>query len=666
MVFLAKVIIAVNILSQSTGSFPRCFTVHKKYDDFSRELKNNEAFKTRFEKGDISLKKDNLYKETIKNLVIGAESRARHYTSSLVTMGFATQDRMLTESGQKLVHPSTIQRDELEEALPISNANMILLRQALRLRVYSGNSEYYTPFKWALYFMLKQNMPVEIKTLTKLVQIIHPASGLSGADLWAMYQEHGEDFMIQRFSQVDMKQKNLIKKAGNRLIDREEFNSIFINGKTKKSKDYYYEFYLAAFEFANDKNQENLEALREIFTDDSERNAAIKKAFGFNEAVFVTTRGANSWDLNTFLKDNANSKLIDGCLINQGFYDTFIYSKYADALKENTNTTQKVLEATGMFKTENGIVYLLNKDILNIDAIINSLENDIFGSSPIAEYEGRLESPFSNSESLMNIFELSENDIKSHFEIVREKYGIDSIETLPDVLATKRDSEFKSYIRENFSKECVFNILEKFTNRDNDSEIKKLVSKETDVPTIFEYIVGLAWYYLSEDKSYNLYKSFNLIMNGNFRPVSHAPGGEGDIIINYKERKLMIEVTLMNKQAQKRGEWEPVLRHSVNLSVESDKPSTTLFVADELDLNTINIWRAVAAVPLESSRRNGEISEDIVQIMPVKCSDLIKMSQNMNFKSQKLLSNIDKSFSELRSTEFDSTWRENILKNNEW
>ena len=35
--------------------------------------------------------------------------------------------------------------------------------------------------------------------------------------------------------------------------------------------------------------------------------------------------------------------------------------------------------------------------------------------------------------------------------------------------------------------------------------------------------------------------------------VIHAAGGAGDIVINYDNLILMIEVTLMNKQAQKRG-----------------------------------------------------------------------------------------------------------------
>lgn len=36
----------------------------------------------------------------------------------------------------------------------------------------------------------------------------------------------------------------------------------------------------------------------------------------------------------------------------------------------------------------------------------------------------------------------------------------------------------------------------------------------------------------------------------------------------------MLEATLMNASSQKRGEWEPVLRHSINLKVEEETANT--------------------------------------------------------------------------------------------
>lgn len=67
----------------------------------------------------------------------------------------------------------------------------------------------------------------------------------------------------------------------------------------------------------------------------------------------------------------------------------------------------------------------------------------------------------------------------------------------------------------------------------------------------------------------------------------------------------MLEATLMDKNAQKRGELEPVIRHSVNLSIankEPDRDTFTFFVADEVDINVNNIFRATAQIELESTQ----------------------------------------------------------------
>ncbi|MGE9835238.1 AlwI family type II restriction endonuclease, partial [Streptococcus orisratti] len=165
------------------------------------------------------------------------------------------------------------------------------------------------------------------------------------------------------------------------------------------------------------------------------------------------------------------------------------------------------------------------------------------------------------------------------------------------------------------------------------------------------------------DKKYDLYSSFNLTMTADFLPEKFAGGGYGDIVVRYKDEIVQIEVTLMDKNSQKRGEWEPVLRHATNLTIDEEPiPVTTLFVADELDENTINIWRAIATVPLQSSRvvqTKGRRAEN-VKIMPLKNMELLMLINN-NVTSSQLLTSIRNSFSALPQ-EFDLHWRESILE----
>lgn len=201
-------------------------------------------------------------------------------------------------------------------------------------------------------------------------------------------------------------------------------------------------------------------------------------------------------------------------------------------------------------------------------------------------------------------------------------------------------------------------LLGYFSDRSNDKTIQDYVNPSADVPTIYEYIVAVAWYYIS-DMDFSIFHSINLTLDGNYEPAHHAAGGAGDIVIEYPDKVIMLEATLMNKSAQKRGEWEPVLRHSINLKSDNeDKHVTTLFVADELDTNTINIWRAVASVPLEAS--NGGAQTDHVYIMPLTNSDMSGFISG-GIKSKNIIDAVRKSYDSIDYS-FDNNWRNNILQ----
>lgn len=155
-----------------------------------------------------------------------------------------------------------------------------------------------------------------------------------------------------------------------------------------------------------------------------------------------------------------------------------------------------------------------------------------------------------------------------------------------------------------------------------------------------------------------MYSSLNLTLNADFEPVIHAGGGDGDIVIHYENMIIMLEVTLMNKQAQKRGEWEPVLRHSLNLKADNEPTETlTFFIADELDHNTVNIWRAVASVSLESTDTHTRV--DGVVIMPFTNKEILSfLERNVYYKD--IVRETKASFAKLPPIT-DVKWHEEIV-----
>ncbi len=133
----------------------------------------------------------------------------------------------------------------------------------------------------------------------------------------------------------------------------------------------------------------------------------------------------------------------------------------------------------------------------------------------------------------------------------------------------------------------------------------------------------------------------------------------------YEEDKVvMLEATLMNANSQKRGEWEPVLRHSINLKAEEEKAQTgrevtSFFIADKFDFNTINIWKAVASVPLQSTIDKDKFTENVV-IMPVSTEELCCL-MDKDQEYDRIIADVHKLF-EVDKLKFDVHWRDKFME----
>ena len=125
----------------------------------------------------------------------------------------------------------------------------------------------------------------------------------------------------------------------------------------------------------------------------------------------------------------------------------------------------------------------------------------------------------------------------------------------------------------------------------------------------------------------------------------------------------MLEATLMNANNQKRGEWEPVLRHSINLKIEEEinntgKTVTSFFIADSFDFNTINIWKAVASVPLQSSIYRDKFTDNVI-IMPINNDELSNLMDKSNEYDE--IINKVRSLFETEKSSFDIGWRNKFI-----
>lgn len=629
------------------------FKKHDNYDKFISELAEDyQVFLDR----DIEWIERNIGKFA-RVLDEAIEKRSRHYTSNLVKIGFTNANRSITEAGYSYLR-SNVTRDCLEELLPLDNVNIALLRQLLKLKIFgvsvNGRRAYYSPFVMALVLLLGDE-PIDKHSFEVIVQGLTP---YSSAEIKEAVCNNTIDLEGLEESIRDIDISLPAELTGKEDIDYDTFQTFFRGSKNNNSiSKLYFEFYCALKGFRCSKSEESYINLLACL--DSENAALLNKAFGYGKAIFNAGNKGNRYDLEKFKEKNADHPLISSESFTEAFYTAYTKSKWVDGIKEYSDTTIRLLSATGLFRFK-ALPELSYKEILSLIFDLDDLRGRIFGEmteDEFVNYEVADDCVFGKSISLATIFDYSSDDLIVITEKIETLLGVSTAADVKKLLNDRRNGEFLAHINEKYPKEKIIELLPLFSDRSKDNQIKKEVNDAATVPTIYEYIIGIAWYYIS-NREFDLYGSMNLTLNADFEPVVHASGGDGDIVIHYEDIVVMLEVTLMNKQAQKRSEWEPVLRHSLNLKAANETlPTITFFIADELDFNTVNIWRAVAAASLESTNTHTKV--DGVIIMPFTNAEMLAfLNQNVYYKD--IIEVVKDSFAKVpQITNF--SWHEEIV-----
>ena len=648
-----------NFYKKAIEMFPDVFKTHTPYDWVINRLNDYTDLKKAFENEDLEFIQDNyrMYEEIFQKCSQGIEDRARHYTNNLVKLGFTDAKRNISKCGEMLLNNNLLKKDKIEKLLLIDNINIIYLRQLLKLRVFDQNGlNYYSPLYMAIYILLHKERMNE-KEFFEIVQGTNPYIKFEDIDDYIDNYTQGkiiEDLKIEIPEIVQVQNE----------IEESMFKELYRNQKSNTTQEIYYEFYKLLYKFSNERIYENLNNLITYY----ELNKSIlNKAFGCGKNIFGVRRG-DSIELEEFIESNFE---ILGGNINTNIYIQYTKSKLIDIISEYSDTTKRIFKATGIFSFDNGYVELAYKELCSCifekeyvkSKIISNISDDTNEKyHNYEEYEEGFDSYFCSVNSLCEILELNKQDVEEIIVKIQNEFGEDNIDSISKIIVNRRKEEFKEHIESKYPIERVKEILEMFSDRNNDELLKEIVGPEASVPTIYEYIVGIAWYYFS-GKRIDLLDSYNLTMSANFEPLIHAGGGQGDIVIYTDERVVMLEATLMDTNSQKRGEWEPVLRHSINLKAEEEINNTnrdviSFFIADNFDNNTINIWKAIASVPLQSTTHREKYTDNVI-VMPINNNEL----NNLMDKSEEynnIINNIIELFTRDISN-FNMNWRDEII-----
>ncbi|WP_295093396.1 AlwI family type II restriction endonuclease [Ruminococcus sp.] len=107
------------------------------------------------------------------------------------------------------------------------------------------------------------------------------------------------------------------------------------------------------------------------------------------------------------------------------------------------------------------------------------------------------------------------------------------------------------------------------------------------------YLEWILWRaFLAIDHTVNKpYEARGFNIDQDYLPVGTAPGGGPDMIFEFDDCKIVVEVTMSTNSRQEAMEGEPVRRHVADLVMESSKPVYGVFIANKIDSNTAETFR---------------------------------------------------------------------------
>ena len=218
-------------------------------------------------------------------------------------------------------------------------------------------------------------------------------------------------------------------------------------------------------------------------------------------------------------------------------------------------------------------------------------------------------------------------------------------------------------INTKFSDEQILTLLDCFEDR-NDTLIRSMVTDNADVPTIFEYVLAILWYKISEYQG-KVLNYMKLSLDANLLPKTHAAGGEADIVYeydgneHYPRHTLLIEATLADSTNQRRMEMEPVSRHlGQHLIYNKNANSYCVFATNYLNINVISDFRSRKTTPYYDSQDYTQYVEGM-KIIPLETSELKRIIQ-VSKTYKELYPIFEEAFNSVLPPHM---WYENCIKN---
>ena len=593
------------------------------------------------------------------NFLIGNASRkakdAREKTSGLVDIGLISEERLVTNAGKALLEITDQNDYELVNPFHIPKDSQIYLKQLLKYGV-GIDGQYIRPFivilyalselKYLTYDEFTYLIPLCIDTNTTK-SIVKKIKNERNSNL------NIDDIIINVLLEKDNYSSALRYFLDNN-VDRDVICEIGLNRKSRNYDEPY--FYL--YKLLCDKYAHNINVLEEELFDcinNLKNLGAYWKELLFDTGIKSIIKKEPGRHFNKTKFDDINSE------------DEFkkVFFKYMHLFKAKATLKDYFDLNKRYIRTTNCITFKDNKVELDVipRIVINNCIDKLF---EIIDEESKDLYIDTGLNDICLGLDISEYELLNLSSKVFNK-RFDSINDLYNENEAIRYKKFNELISNRFSKDKLIELLGQFEERNDDSIINYLQS-EADVPTIFEYILGIIWYIIS-DREGKILDYMKLSLDADLLPRTHAAGGDSDIVYEYEESKdypkhtMLLEATLADKTNQRRMEMEPVSRHlGDHILMSNNKNDYCTFVTNYLDANVISDFRQRKNQYYYDRFDNSRFLEGM-KILTLE-TKLLKHILEKNISYKKLYAIFEKAYNmEIAPLEWYKTMIENEIMN---
>lgn len=553
-----------------------------------------------------------------RGLTVGDDSikykAAREKTSGLVDLGLINENHRLTEVGRRILEISQGENYSSDNPLLISKDSYVYLKQLLKTFIKT-DGVYVRPFIVVLYLLSKLDyLTYDEFTFLAPLCISAEITEQMIEDIKAIRK--GEKNKEQIIVQLMMTKENY-QKAYQVLMECEVSEYIITQiGLNRKSRNYdkpYYPLYLLLKDVYLNKDYSKACLLYKQ-TKAVSNVGRYWRRYLFDTVSLVAIKNAPQEHLLPSIFDNVTTEEE----LKAAFFQMMHLIKNLATLQDYFDLNRRYLNIANVmiFEDEHVKLDLVPKQFFA--SAIDELYHSAYIQSAELEQDCGME-------DICPALRFNEQDVVARLS---KELGIElkTIEEAYAVANKQRYDRFKSMVDTRFTDNDLLQLLDDFDSR-NDDEISKKVTDNADTPTIFEYILGIIWYKVSGYKG-QILDYMKLSLDANLLPITHAAGGEADIVYEYSAtddypaHTLLLEATLADSTNQRRMEMEPVSRHLGNHILRTNnKNSYCLFATNYLDKNVISDFRGRKQMVFYDTRDDSHYLMGM-KIIPVQTSDL--------------------------------------------